>query len=259
MKMNAVLLAGGALDPSDQLFSECEGGLRSLIKINGKPMVQWVLDVLNKSPEVKDIYVMGLSQDPGLKSSKPLHFLSGGQTMFENIRQGVLQSAQDHPTRSKVLLVSSDIPAIQPHMIQWLAEQVAQRPKSWIYYNVVSQETMESRFPNANRSFVRFRDIAVCGGDLNAVDTHLFMAERPVWKNLTEARKHPLQQALLLGLDNLVLVALHMATLKNIVKRVSRRLSIEASALQCPFAEMAMDADKPHQLAILREDLGESG
>ncbi len=77
MKMNAVLLAGGALDPSDQLFSECEGGLRSLIKIKGKPMVQWVLDVLNKSPEVQDIYVMGLSKDHGLKSSKPLHFLSG--------------------------------------------------------------------------------------------------------------------------------------------------------------------------------------
>ena len=77
MKMNAVLLAGGVLDPSDPLFSESEGGLRSLIKINNKPMVQWVLDVLNKSPEVQDIYVMGLSQDHELKSSNPLHFLSG--------------------------------------------------------------------------------------------------------------------------------------------------------------------------------------
>jgi GTP:adenosylcobinamide-phosphate guanylyltransferase len=230
-----------------------------MIEVHGKPMAQWVLNALTASPSVGDIYMMGLTEDIGLISTKKLHFMAGGNTMFENIRTGVLQSAKDHPDRAKVLLVSVDIPAVTPQMIEWLTEQISLNPESWIYYNVVSQETMESRYPNSNRSYVRFRDISVCGGDLNAVDTNLFLAEQPVWKKLTEARKHPLQQALLLGLGNLALVALHLATLETIVKRISHRLSIDARALLCPYAEMAMDADKPHQLAILREDLGKPG
>jgi hypothetical protein len=51
------------------------------------------------------------------------------------------------------------------------------------------------------------------------------------------------------------LVALHLVTLDTAVKRVCKRLEIPATALRCPHAEMAMDADKPHQLTILRREL----
>jgi molybdopterin-guanine dinucleotide biosynthesis protein A len=256
MQMHALLLAGGVMDPSDPLFSEGVGGNRSLIDIHGKPMAQWVLDVLSASPVVGEIYVMGLSEGCGLTSKKPVHYLLDGDTLFDNIRSGVLQIAQEHPNQSKVLLASADIPAVRPEMITWLAEKVSQNPNALVYYNVVPREAMETRFPGANRSYVKFRDIAVCGGDLNVVDTHLFAEERPVWKAITENRKHPLKQVMLLGLGNLIMIALRLATLEIAVKRVAKKLNIEACALICPYAEMAMDADKPHQLAILRDDLG---
>jgi hypothetical protein len=114
---------------------------------------------------------------------------------------------------------------------------------------------MEKRFPKANRSYVQLRDMSVCGGDLNVVDTGLFSVENPIWKKITESRKHPLRQVSFLGLDNLILVALHLYSLETAVKRISKKLKINARALVCPYAEMAMDADKPHQLAILRQDL----
>ena len=61
---------------------------------------------------------------------------------------------------------------------------------------------------------------------------------------------------MLLGLDNLALVALRLAKLETMVSRIEKKLDLQARALRCPFAEMAMDADKPHQLAILEYDLG---
>jgi molybdopterin-guanine dinucleotide biosynthesis protein A len=255
--MDAVLLAGGKMAIDDPLHAQGVDGSRSLIDILGKPMVQWVVDALDASDSVAEVYVIGLPAAYRLMATKPVHYLPDQGDIFENIRSGVAQATQDHPARTKVLIASSDIPALQPDMIDWLASEVAADPELMMYYNVVDQTTMETRFPQSNRSYVRFKDIAVCGGDLNVIDKSLFAEERLIWQKLANARKHPLKQASLLGIDSLIMVALHMVTLEVAVKRVCKRLQINAKALRCPYAELAMDADKPHQLAILRQHLEE--
>lgn len=255
MAFHAIVLGGGLLTAEDPLYESAPDGHRSLIPIGEKPMAQWVMDALTNSEAVQSITVMGLTPESGLHSAKLLDFLPDSGDLFDNIKVGVLHAAEILPEQDKVILASSDIPAIQPEMVDWLAAQIPQNPEALIYYNVIQKETMEQRFPQAGRSYVRFKDISVCGGDLNLIDKRLFTVERPIWKKLAANRKHPLRQAGLLGLDNLLLVALHLVTLDGAVKRICKRLSLNATALHCPYAEMAMDADKPHQLEILRKDL----
>jgi hypothetical protein len=48
---------------------------------------------------------------------------------------------------------------------------------------------------------------------------------------------------------------LRMLTLDKAVQLASKRLSIKGRAMVCPYAEVGMDVDKPHQLAIMRDDL----
>ncbi|MCB2209448.1 NTP transferase domain-containing protein [bacterium] len=255
MAFDAILLAGGLLSPEDPLYPKASGGHRSLIPINGKPMAQWVLDALTASEVISRVIVIGLAEDCSLTSVKPLAFLPDEGGVFENMRAGSQFAAETNPDQHKVIIASADIPAIRPEMLAWLAGQIEQNPETEIYYNVITQDAMEERYPNANRSYVRFRDCAVCGGDLNALDTRFFASERPVWHRLTEARKSPLKQAGILGLDTLALVLLHAITLDGAVRKVCRRLDLRGRALRCPYPEMAMDADKPHQLVILRQDL----
>jgi len=255
MKMNAVLLAGGEIPADDPLYTEAPFGKRSLIEIHGKPMGQWVLDALSGSEFVGDIYITGLEKESGLIASKPIHFMADQGDLFENIRSGALKSAEDHPGHNKVLIVAADIPAIRPKMVDWLVQKVESDPDKLIYYNVINRDIMEARFPGAGRSYVRLKDITVCGGDLNAVDSDLFKQDNPIWKKLTEARKNPVKQMTLLGIDSLLMVALRMLSLEDAVKRISKKLAITAAALVNPYPEIAMDADKKHQLEILRRDL----
>jgi len=255
MKIDALVLAGGLMTPEDPLYSENGEGRRSLIELHGKPMVQWVIDALSASRSIGEIFVIGLSEMNGLSSSKTLHYLPDEGGLFENMRSGVLEITRRNPEQSKVMIASGDIPAIQPHMVDWLAQQVVAAPDFWIYYNVIPQAVMEDRFPDANRSFVRFKDIAVCGGDLNVVDKRLYTSEQPVWEKLTAARKNPVRQMLLLGVDSLILIALRLLSLEKAVQRVCKKLSIKGKALVSPYAEIGMDADKPNQLALLRDDL----
>lgn len=256
MKMDAVVLAGGVMSLDDPLYAQGKDGLRSLIDIHGLPMAQRVINALTASSAISEVYVVGLAPNSGLTSEKPLHFLTDQGDIFENIRHGVLRASKDHPEQSKVMIASADIPAIRPEMVDWFASEVIKDNTSLLYYNVIPQSIMEARFPGSKRSYVRFKDLAVCGGDLNAVDTRIFLVEQPIFKQLIGERKHPLKQARMLGFDNLFLIALRIATLERVVKRISKRLGLDARALLCPYAEMAMDADKPHQLAILRQDLG---
>lgn len=255
MFMKAVVLAGGLLSPEDPLYHQTIDGSRCMIEVVNKPMLQWVIDALDQSQAIQEIFVIGLQPQADLTASKPLHFLEDQGNLFDNIQYGVLQATNDHPSQSRVVLASGDVPAIKPHMVDWLAEQSKQDLSMMLFYNVITKEVMESRYPNANRSFVKFMDIAVCGGDINIVDKSLFDTERPIWKKLADARKKPLKQVSYLGFGNLLLVALRLVTLEVAVKRVCKKLGIRGKALICPYAEMAMDADKPHQLEILRSDL----
>jgi hypothetical protein len=52
------------------------------------------------------------------------------------------------------------------------------------------------------------------------------------------------------------LLLLRRVTLEGAVKRASRRLKVKGRAIVCPYAEVGMDVDKPHQLEIMRQDLG---
>jgi hypothetical protein len=51
------------------------------------------------------------------------------------------------------------------------------------------------------------------------------------------------------------LLLMRLISLDSAVKTVSRRLKISGRAIICPYAEVGMDVDKPHQLEIIRQDL----
>jgi len=99
------------------------------------------------------------------------------------------------------------------------------------------------------------KDVEVCGGDMNLVRTSLATSREEIWDRLIEARKNVFKQAALIGLDTLILLLLHRITLDDAVKTASQRLKISGRALVCPYAEVGMDVDKPHQLEIMREYL----
>src|SRR4030042_955113 len=76
-----------------------------------------------------------------------------------------------------------------------------------------------------------------------------------IWEKLIASRKNPVKQAAILGFDTLFLMLLRMISLDEAVKKVAARLHITGRAVICPYAEIAMDIDKPHQLELMRAAL----
>lgn len=252
--MDAIVTAGGIPQPGEPLYDYTRGASKALLDIAGKPMVQWVLDALQGAASIERVVVVGLGPESGLQSGKIAAYLPNQGGMLENILAGIGKVCQLCPTTEYVLIVSSDIPAITPEMVEWTIRSATEAEND-ISYNVVPRAVMEERYPGSKRTYTHLKGLDVCGGDMNVVRAAMASDANAVWRRIIDARKSPLKQASILGYDNVLLLLLGQMSLENAVRRASQRLHLRARAIVCPYAEIGMDVDKPHQLELMRADL----
>lgn len=254
--MDALVTAGGIPQPGEPLYEYTQGTHKALLDVAGKPMIQWVLDALDGAASISRVVIIGLDDDSGVTCQKRVAYLPNQGGMIDNIRGGIQELLTFDPRERTVLVVSSDIPGITPEMVDWVVT-IAEQSEKDAYYNVIPRGVMEKTFPGSKRSYTKLRDIQVCGGDMNLVRTSLVTTHKAIWQKLIDSRKNVFKQATLVGYDTLLLLVLRWITLDEAVQRVAQRLHITGQAIVCPYAEVGMDVDKPHQLELLRVYLQE--
>jgi GTP:adenosylcobinamide-phosphate guanylyltransferase len=252
--MDAIVTAGGIPLPEDPLYPYTEGHSKAMLDIAGKPMIQWVLDALSGSEKIDNVILIGLSEKSGVTCSKPTYYLSNEGRMLANIVTGVNKALELNPKTERVLIVSSDIPALTTEMVDWLVCEIEKEPAD-LYYGVIPRNVMEKRYPDSRRTWTHLKDMDICGADINATHVRMATEHLDLWEDLIGNRKSPLRQAATIGFGTLLLVVLRQITLTDLVKRVCERIGIHGKVIVWPWAEAGMDVDKPHQLEIMRADM----
>jgi GTP:adenosylcobinamide-phosphate guanylyltransferase len=252
--MDAIVIAGGVPGPDEPLYPFTQGAPKALLDIAGKPMAQWVLDALDAAQTIDRIVLVGLEADSGIHSRKIAAFIPSEGTILLNIRSGVQKVLEINPAADHVAAVSADIPGIQPEHVDWVVRTAMQTDED-VYYNVITRQVMEARYPGSKRSYTRLKDVEICGGDMNVLRTMTVTGNDALWERIIAARKNVFKQAALIGYDTLLLLLLRRVTLEGAIQRVAHRVNLTGRALVCPYAEIGMDVDKPHQLELMRADL----
>ena len=252
--MYAIVTAGGIPKPDEPLYEYTQGKSKALLEIAGKPMVQWVLDAVGASDKVEQVVIVGLGPDSGISCQKPLTYIPNQGSMLDNVRTSIDKVVELNPEAELILMVSSDIPALTTEMVNWAIE-TAQETEDDMYYNLITKEVMEARFPGSKRSFIKFKDAEICGGDMNLVRASAASGNDELWEQLIAARKNVFKQAALFGFSTLILLLTRQLSIHDAAPRVSKQIGIRGRAIFCPYAEIAMDVDKPNQFELLRADL----
>lgn len=250
--IDALVLAGGIPCEGQPLYPLTRGQPKALLPVAGTPMVQWVLDALSAASRVRRVVVVGL--ESGLRCARELACVPNHGGMLDNVHAGAQKIMAIDPRVSHLLVVSSDIPAVSGSQIDWVVDQALAAPGDFCYC-VIEQAAMEAAFPGCRRTYFRFRDLVVSGGDMAVISTRLFSMDAGVWQRLTEARKSRWKTAATIGLDVLLLFLLRRLSLDEAVARASRRLEVVGRAIRCPFPEVGMDIDKPFQLELVERFL----
>lgn len=122
---------------------------------------------------------------------------------------------------------------------------------------LVSRVTIEARFPEAKRTYLRFRDGAFSGANLFLFRTPNAERAAAFWRRVESERKHPWRMARAFGLGTLLLFLARRLDLDAALVRASRVIGAEIRAIRLPIAEAAVDVDKIEDLELVRRILAE--
>ncbi|MCA9981620.1 MAG: nucleotidyltransferase family protein [Anaerolineales bacterium] len=265
-QLPVLITAGGIPEPDSPLYHETLGQPKALLDMGGMTMLGRVLHGLAEAESVGELVVTGLDEVYWAaiqhEQPRPVTFLPNAGSMVGNIQQGLAYLRPRHETTCPVALIcSSDIPHMQGFMVDELVNEA--RPFDRLFYYVaVTPETIEAVYPGAERTYVNLKGgLRLAGADVGLVRYELLDTDPQLWEQLTAARKHAWQIARRVGWGVLFKLLLRQLSVADIYATAVRVLKTnrEPQLIITPHAALAMDADKPHQVALLRAKTGWAG
>lgn len=249
-----VVIAGGVPQPDDPLYALTGGKPKALLQIaNGRSLLDYVLTALHEAEMVGEIVVAGLGE-AGQEVAIPAYHLPDAGGMVSNGVAGLRWLAENYPNTQYALCCSADIPLLTASIVDRFIADCASLEYG-VYYNLITRQTAEAAFPNSKRTFTKLKDIEMAGGDLHLAHVDAILNNQPLWEAVTNARKSAWKIARLVGLRMLLKLLFRQVAIPDIEETATRLLGLPVKAVVSPYVEVAMDADKPHQIEMLRNAL----
>lgn len=246
MQVNALILAGNR-GGTDAIAALTSSSHKALAPINGVPMLLRLLRCLTACPQVAQIYVCiddtTLLEDvPDLAAALHggvLRVVAPAASPAASVAQALREIGLDEP----LLITTADHPLLTPEMVtHFLNEAPADGD---LTVAVARIEVIKAAYPESIRTGYRLAGQGYSG-------CNLFLARRPAaakvavfWQRMEKFRKKPWRLVLEIGPLALLRLVLGWLTLPAALNHLSRRTGTRIRAVEMPFAEAAIDVDKP--------------
>ncbi|WP_031516453.1 nucleotidyltransferase family protein [Desulfofalx alkaliphila] len=250
--IDALVLAGS---PNDGPLKSCSGAkYEALIPIGKRAMVEYVVDALTQTPSIDRVLVVGPDELQPLLNPTGIEVISAKNTVMENVLAGFELLADS----KKVLVVSSDIPLLTSESIDKFID-LCKKSQADLYFPVVTKETVEKKFPQMERTYVKLKEGTFTGGNVFLVNPQIMPQCYEMGQRFIDLRKSPLKLCGLLGVSFVAKYVTGRLTIKELEKKVSSLLGVTGSAVICPFPEVGVDVDKPSDLSLVMKAMGIDG
>ncbi len=260
-EFNALVLAGrrSSTDPLAEVRGEAH---RALLEVAGVPMLLRVVRALRASSSVDRIAVS--IDDPGAFEVVPeLRTLrASGEIAHHPSLSSPSRSVQDALSGGllggRVLVTTADHALLTPKIIDHFAA-CAEQSDADVAVGVVAESVIRATYPSTTRTYLRFRDGGYSGANLFAFRSQQALRAAEFWIRAEAFRKQPWRLANAFGPMTLLLFVLRRLSLEETLERASRVIGCRIRAVSLPFAEAAIDVDRPSDLALASEILSARG
>lgn len=254
-RVRRALVLAGRRASGDALAESVGLTHKALLPIAGVPMGVRVLTALAATPGIERIGVS--CEDPQLVAR-----LEG---LMSGVRPGLRlehHASARSPAASLgdfiagledgelALVTTADHPLMATDILGHFVEQAAERDADLVA-GVVSERVYRAKFPSGPRTFVRFADNAFSGANLFLVRAPAALRVAYFWVRLEGVRKRPWRLVSHFGVGTLLRFLSGKLTVAAALAEASKIIGARIDALFLPFAEAALDVDKPADLAIV--------
>jgi len=254
----AIVLAGRR-SADDPLARATGAPHRALLDIEGEPMLARVVRVLLAWPTVEQVLVNIDEPDLVRATESIAGALEAGRVELQRSTPSpsgsVLESLERADlSRGPALVTTADHALLDSAMLDaFFARGFA--GEADLAVGLVARRTIEARFPEARRTYLRFRDEAYSGANLFLFRNTQARRAVEFWRRVEHERKRPWRIARAFGWANLALFLTRRLDLDTALERASDVVGAEVRAVRLPMAEAAVDVDKLEDLELVREIL----
>lgn len=241
-----VLAAGrGPKDPVARAFGVVH---KCALPVAGVPMLQRVLRALDVPAIAKPHRVSIDDLQSGEMAAGPLTpacvFLQSSSSAPASANLAALDAKQ-----FPVLITTGDHALLTPAMVSYFLEHSEEGGADFTV-GLASAETILQAYPATKRTFFRLGSDRVSGCNLFAVMNAKGLGLFDIWHHMEKNRKKPWKLVAAFGVKPLLLFVLGRLSLARAFSEMSSRLGFKVAPVMLPFAEAAIDVDKPEDHAL---------
>ncbi|MET1112207.1 MAG: nucleotidyltransferase family protein [Allosphingosinicella sp.] len=250
----AIVLAGRR--PGENGFAASHGvAAKALIRAGGVPMLGRVARTLLESPSVGRIVILAQEADSLLageldwmaKEPRIATARSG-----DGISASVGRLAGTEAAPYPVLVTTADHALLRPEMVEAF---IAGTAGSDAAFAMVERRTIERAHPDTKRTWLKAANGHFSGANLFALLTPASMRGTEFWARAEKDRKRTLKLLTFLGLGTFLRAVTRTISLEAAAERAGRKAGFRLKAVLLPFAEAAIDVDKPADLKLAEKIL----
>lgn len=248
-----VLILGGRRGGDDAVASVAGVSHKALVPVMGVPMLARVVATLR---EALPGAAIGIAIDATadvlplldqLREGGEIVVVEPGPSPCATVAKALATPELGQP----LLIATADHPLLTPAMVRHFLDHVP--PGVDAAVGLATRETISAAY-TSRRTYWEFRDRAVSGCNLFYLGANAAAVVK-FWQRLENDRKKPWKMVRHLGLASLLLFVTRRLTLQGALDRLGRTAGARATAVDMPFAEAAIDVDRPADLALAEQIL----
>jgi GTP:adenosylcobinamide-phosphate guanylyltransferase len=254
----AVILAADRT-PDDPVARAAKVCCKALTPVAGRAMVLRVLDALAESEAIGRPLLCGPPREAFDQNAALRNAVDSGRVEWlanEPTPSTSAGAALDKIPESRPVLITTADHALLNHRIVDHFCGEAQASGHDLLVALAPRDLVESAFPEAKRTVLRFRDGAYCTCNLFVFMTPRARAAARFWRQVESRRKRPWRVMSLLGWAAVLRYLFGRLTLDSALKQVSRQMKLDVGVVLMPYAEAAVDVDSVSDLALAERILG---
>jgi len=246
----AIILAGQRPE-GDPMAAYCNVQYKALIPIHGQTMLERVTRALLASAYIRKIVVMAQSPEAlkkGISSDLAEHdhiaFVESNDGIATSVHGVVGTAVAPWP----VLVTTADNALLTGEILDFFLQSHAGQD---VAVGVVERRIMLAAYPDARRTWLKFRGGAYSGANLFALQNAAAKPALAMWAGVEKDRKKGWKIFAHFGLWLLLRALSRTIGFKDAMAQAGQRIGLRAEPILLPFAEAAIDVDKPADLELV--------
>jgi GTP:adenosylcobinamide-phosphate guanylyltransferase len=249
-RRQALVLA--ASRPQDPVARHAGQSHKALVRVAGVPMLVRVLRALQQSRSIGGVAVCVEADAPLAGAAPELDRLLAGGAVTRidaaaSPSRSVLRALGTLPL--PLLITTADHPLLSAAMVDHFCDAVPAEAAAAVA--VVRASLLQHGYPDAIRTYYRFAGEGYSGCNLFLLQSPDALRVVEFWTRLEQHRKRPWRLIAEVGPLALLRFLLGRLDLAGAMRHLSARVGAEVRAVEMPFAEAAIDVDKPADLALV--------